>query len=283
VTAPAVPAAYEVRREGSVTLVLRRGLADALAAAGVADPEEAARAAGGGARTFEGRGRPVSFPVPGAGFRVVARRYLRGGVLRGVASGLFPGAGRFLRELRVAEDLRLRGAPIPEPLGLVVRAGAAGTARGWFLAREVEGTEDLRAALVRLPPGDPRRRAALEAAGRAVRRLHDAGAIHADLHVKNLLVPAEGGEALVLDLDGARTVRGGPTRDQRAAQIQRLDRSFVKMTVTAGVPVSRADRRRLVRAYLGEDRPTDAESARWRKRHRAALARHRLGWRLRVS
>lgn len=278
-----VPAGFEVTREGRTTLVLRREHAAALRSAGVADPEVAARAAGAAARVFQGRGKPVSFPVPGAGFRVVARRYLRGGLLRGVAGGLFPGAGRFLRELRVADELRRSGAPVAEPLGLVVQSVGVGAARGWFLSREVEALEDLEEALLRLAPGDPGRRKALEAGGRAVRRLHDAGALHADLHLKNLLVPRGAGEALVLDLDGARLPPGGLTREQRSVQIQRLDRSLVKFTVRTGVPVSRSDRRRLVLAYMGSDRPTPEESARWRKRHRAHLARHRLGWRMRTG
>jgi len=277
---PGIPDGFQVIREGKTTLVLPRGTSDALRAAGVADPEGAARAAGASARSFEGRGKPVSFPVPGSrGLRVLARRYLRGGILRGVASGLFPGAGRFLRELRVAADLARRGAPVPEPLGLVVVEAGGGAAKGWFLSREVEGVEDLRSVLLRCPPGDPFRRASLRAAGRAVRRLHDAGALHADLHVKNVLVPKEGGDAVVVDLDGARLLPEGLTRDQRATQVQRLDRSLVKLDVKGGVPVSRADRRRLVLAYMGDDRPTEEESRRWRKRHRAQLARHRLGWR----
>jgi 3-deoxy-D-manno-octulosonic acid kinase len=271
-----VPPGFEVETEGRGTLVLRSDLAAALRAAGIADPEAAAAAAGPAARTFAGRGAPVSFPLPGTGLRVVARRYLRGGILRGLAGDLFPGAGRFLHELRVAADLLARGVPVTEPLGVVVHSAGAGTARGWFLTREAEDVEDLGEALRRLPPGDPGRRAALESAGRAVRRLHDAGALHADLHLKNLLVRRGSGEALVHDLDGAKFPPGGLTREQRSVQMQRLDRSLVKFTVRTGIPVSRTDRRRLVRAYLGEDRPTPEESARWRRR----LARHRLGWRL---
>jgi hypothetical protein len=274
----AVPPGFAVRREGSVVLVLRESLADALAAAGVADPEAAAAAAGPAARTFEGRGRPRSFPIPGGG-RVVARRYLRGGLLAGLAGGLFPGAGRFLRELRAAEEARGRGAPVPEPLGLVVHEAGGGTARGWFLSREEEDAGDLRDLLLRTRPGDGERRDALRAAGRAVRALHDAGVLHADLHVKNLLVARGGARAWVLDLDGAEVGAGPLDRERRSVQIQRLDRSLVKLGVVSGVPVPATDRRRLVRAYLGSDRPTEEESARWRKRYRAHLARHRLGWR----
>jgi tRNA A-37 threonylcarbamoyl transferase component Bud32 len=140
--------------------------------------------------------------------------------------------------------------------------------------------EDLREALLRLPPGDRGRREALRAGGRAVRRLHDAGVLHPDLHVKNLLVPRGGGEALVLDLDGARVLPGGLSREDRAAQILRLDRSLVKMAFRAGARVPATDRRRLVLAYLGEDRPSGEESRRWRRRLRSQIARHRLGWKL---
>ena len=119
---PRVPEGYETLQEGRTTLILKAGTAAALRAAGVAEPEEAARAAGAAARAFEGRGKPVSFPVPGAaGLRVVARRYLHGGILRGITGGLFPGAGRFLRELSTVDGLFRRGVPVPEPLGLVVR------------------------------------------------------------------------------------------------------------------------------------------------------------------
>lgn len=279
---PRIPPGYAAVREGRTTLVLRADAAEALRAAGIADPEAAAAAAGAEARTFQGRGRPVSFPVPGSpGLRVVARRYLHGGILRGLTGGLFPGAGRFLRELATADGLFRRGAPVPEPFGIVVREAGAGTARGWFLSREIEGVEDLRGMLLRLPPGDPVRHWALTAAGRAVRRLHDAGALHADLHIKNILLPrAGGGEATVVDLDGARVLQGGLSREQRAAQVQRLDRSLEKLAFKVRGSASRADRRRLVLAYLGEDRPTEEESLRWRKKHRAALARHRLGWSL---
>jgi hypothetical protein len=171
---------------------------------------------------------------------------------------------------------------VPEPLGLVVHAAGAGAARGWFLTREAEGAEDLRSLLLRLPPGDRARRDALRAAGRAVRRLHDAGGLHADLHVKNLLVLPDGA-VLAADLDGARLVPGGPAREGRARQILRLDRSLVKLGFRSGRAVPASDRRRLVRAYLGDDRPSREESLRWRRRQKSELARHRLGWRLGAS
>jgi 3-deoxy-D-manno-octulosonic acid kinase len=278
--APEIPPGFIVRKKDGISLVLREDIADALEAAGVARPEEAAVTAGDATRRFEGRGKPASFPVPGTGLRVVARRYLHGGLLSGITGGLFPGAGRFLRELRLLQDLTADGVPVPEPLGLVVQDAPAGTARGWMLTREIEGVEDLRALILRTEPGSVERGAALVSCGRAVRRLHDAGVLHNDLHVKNLLVPLDGGPATVVDLDGGKRLAGGLRREQRVTQLQRLDRSLEKLSLKSGARLARTDRWRLVHAYMGKDRPSREERDRWVRRHRAHLARHRMGWAL---
>ncbi|MHC4820616.1 MAG: lipopolysaccharide kinase InaA family protein [Planctomycetota bacterium] len=276
-----IPDGFSMEREGDLVLVLRDDLAKGLRSAGVADPDAAAERSGAEVKRFKGRGRPVSLSVPGHdGVRVVIRRYLHGGLLRGLTGGLFPGARRFLRELRTLAVLHGRDAPVPEPFGLVVEEVAAGAVRGWILTREIAGVRDLREVLLETEPGDAHRRRALEESGRAVRLVHDAGLLHADLHVKNILVRDGGGPAVVVDLDGANLLADGLGRDQRASQIQRLDRSMVKMTVREDAVVSRTERRRLVLAYCGDDRSTPEERERWTKKYRSQLARHRLGWKL---
>jgi tRNA A-37 threonylcarbamoyl transferase component Bud32 len=149
-----------------------------------------------------------------------------------------------------------------------------------MLTREIEGVEDLRSLLLRTTPGSLERAVALVACGRSIRRLHDAAVLHDDLHVKNLLVPREGGPATVIDLDGARRLEGGLRREQRVTQLQRLDRSLEKLSLKGGARLARTDRWRLVHAYMGQDRPSREERDRWVRRHRAHLARHRLGWAL---
>ncbi|RIK89345.1 MAG: hypothetical protein DCC71_26035 [Proteobacteria bacterium] len=94
---------------------------------------------------------------------------------------------------------------------------------------------------------------ALAAAARAVRRFHDAGGWHPDLHVKNLLVREVGQrcEALVIDLDGARVVPA-VAAGERMAQLMRLYRSLRKRGLLAAVGDAGADR--FFREYAGDDR-----------------------------
>jgi tRNA A-37 threonylcarbamoyl transferase component Bud32 len=242
--------------------VLRDDLADALIAAGAASPESMR---GRGAAEFEGRGRPFSVEVPGAG-RVFVRQYLHGGALRRVTGDRYRGDARFLAELRALDEAARAGVPVPEALGFVSRPAGLSTRRGWLLAREVAGAADALAFLASRP-GAARRRGVLESAGRAMRRLHDAGFEHPDLHLKNLLV-TERGDVLVLDLDAARR-RDALTHEQRLAGLFRFDRYAAKQAA-AGRSVSRADRMRVLRAYAGDDWPRRDEVRELARR----LARH---------
>lgn len=242
-----IPPGFSRRALDGADAVLRDDVAEALVAAGVADPESLrARAAA----RFEGRGRPFGVAVRGAG-RVFVRQYLHGGALRKVTGDLYRGEGRFLGELDSLVAAAKANVPVPEALGVVSRPAGLGMRRGWLLAREVESSEDVLSLLGRGPP-PARRRAALEASGRAMRAFHDAGFEHPDLHLKNLLA-TPGGEVLVIDLDGVRR-HESMSRDRRLAGLFRFDR-FAAKQASAGHAISRADRMRVLKAYAGRDWP----------------------------
>lgn len=264
-----IPAGFSRRALDGADLVLRDDVADALVAAGVAEPESLrarARAA------YEGRGRPFGVEVPGAG-RVFVRQYLHGGALRGVTGDLYRGERRFVGELRALVDAAREGVPVGEPLGVVSRPAGLGLRRGWLLAREVAGARDLLAFLGAAPRACERR-AVLEATGRALRRLHDAGFDHPDAHLKNVLVTPEGG-VLLLDLDAVRR-RDEMTRETRLAGLFRFDR-YAARQASRGQPVSRADRMRVLRAYAGADWPAREELRRLAGRLARHAARHGVG------
>ncbi len=205
------------------------------------------------ARGATGRGATAVVPVPRSGAPLVVRRLLHGGLLGPLLGPWFLRLARPLRELAVTEALRLAGAPVPRA------AFALGRRRHgvlWQLAVATWQEEGARDALAFLEsePGAEECLAAAAALGRAVRRFHDAGGRHGDLHVKNLLVCERDGRlaGVVIDLDKTR-ITPGLTPDERMSQIMRLFRSLVKRDVLDRVgPRGCA---RFFAAYCGDDRP----------------------------
>jgi len=266
VTAP--PPGFRRCGEDGAEAVLRADVADALLAAGVLDPE-ALRA--GAAARYTGRGRPFGVQVAGAG-RVFVRPYLHGGMLARVTADLHAGDGRFEAELAAHVEAAAAGVPVCEALGWVSRPAGGLFRRGWLLLREIERASDL-AEILERGPAPERRRELLAAAGHAVRALHDAGFDHPDLHLKNLLVDGAG-TVRVLDLDRVRR-RPSLSRERRLAGLFRFDRYAAKRAA-AGVPVSRTDRLRVLRAYAGADWPGREELRGLAERLRREIARHRF-------
>src|SRR5262249_26431515 len=111
---------------------------------------------------------------------------------------------------------------------------------------------NLQAALARRLPARERR-ALLEAAGAAVRGVHDAGFFHADLHPANLVIEAtaEGPRAHIVDLDRGEF----PARlseAQRRSNLRRLLRSWEKWRPDGRSPDAR-DAVAFLRAYCRGD------------------------------
>ncbi len=261
-----LPVGFARHEQDGASLVLRTDDAPALLAAGLADPEACRERA---VAEYRGRGRPFGLDVPDVG-RVFVRRYVHGGVLGHLTADRHAGDGRFEEELAALTAAQDAGVPVPEALGVVSRATGLGLRRGWLLLREISGAEDVLAVLCDTPEPAQRRRV-LAASGRAMRRLHDAGIDHPDLHLKNLLRTPDG-DVLVLDLDRSR-VRAELARERRLAGLFRFDRYAAKQA-RRGLPVSRIDRLRVLRAYAGSDWPGRAELRQLAARLARHIARH---------
>ena len=113
------------------------------------------------------------------------------------------------------------------------------------------------------------RRRVLRDAGRAVRRLHDAGVPHPDLHPKNLLL-APDGRVLVLDLDKARPASGLLDEETRLANLVRLGRAVEKHRLK-GLRLAGRDVLAFLHGYAG----SRAAGRAWLERIRARLRRGR--------
>ncbi len=173
-----------------------------------------------------GRGNTRILEVSGLTVRLHLRRTLHGGALGPLWRGRLAGVGRVRRELMHTEALRLRGAPVPVPvLGLARRIGPLWEA--CVATVHEEGALD-GAALAGVLEHDAVMRH-LIAAATAIRRFHDCGGLHDDLHVGNLLFRPVGSElrTLVIDLDRGRATRP-PSAARRRRELLRLLRSVRK-------------------------------------------------------
>jgi hypothetical protein len=266
---------FESFRARGARLVVDRSWSGADAARELLDPDTLTRRMEGAPGA---RGRAATALVALAdGSRLHLRPVRHGGLLAPLWGERLLGLGRPLRELRVCALLRARGAPVPRAL-LVV-----GRRRGPFWSAALgtlheSGARD-GAAWLAARPSPAAQAAAIDAVARAVRRFHEAGGRHADLHLGNLLLRERGPscEALVIDLDGARAGEP-PGARRRMRELMRLYRSLVKRRHAEQIGARGCAR--FLRAYCAGDRELRRALLAWLPRERRRLARHALRWRI---
>ena len=219
-------------------------------------------------------GRATAWELPGPPALVV-RLYAHGGALGGLMGTWFLDAGRMLEEFRVHLHALRVGVPTSEPVALRLE-------RRWplvqahYVTRRVADAVDLADLVGQRPPSAAQRRRLAGAVADAVARMHDAGILHSDLNLRNVLVrdPSGACQALVIDFDKARLLTE-LTLHKRLANLYRLDRSAQKRAATRA-SVGMLDRLRVLRAYLDrypDWRELEGEIART---YRGVPLRHRL-------
>lgn len=255
-----MPSYALVRHGGETVLCLPEYQEKALAILGLkgeAPPAEPSSA--------EGRAAYPAYALDAKGLRAILKHGRRGGLLKG---DLFFGLRRPLREFMLSDQARKKGVPTPVVAAARVRSVLGLGYRGDLLVVEIPDAKDL-GDLLRHPPATARERnRAIRAAARAVRKAHDAGLLHADLNLKNVLVRAD--EAWVIDLDKS-VLRAAPLgQAERASNLLRLYRSFLKKGGSGSAP------RRFLAAYCGKDKSV----TRCLRTYPLSFHLHRLGWRL---
>jgi len=260
---------FEDERRGCIAR--RKGLRAQLDAAGftldsngVAAPSE-----------LGGRNALWSFRVGHEEF--VLRRFTHGGLLRWLTGRRFRDPERPFREAQLSQQLQAAGIATPDVVCMrAVRAGSG----GWNLdlvTRRVVGARDLSAVLESTDDRAVRARL-LDAFGGWLRRLHDVGFLHADLHPKNVLV--RGGaeppfELWVVDLD--RSVFRAELGDrERAGNLARLLRYVWRRRTRLGLRAH--DLARTLRAYEPDGVRRQELWRRIRTRTERTLLLHRAGW-----
>jgi 3-deoxy-D-manno-octulosonic acid kinase len=236
-----VPAGFETEPAAGAWIAARPEARDFVAAAirSAGSLYALARSAGGA----EMRGRTAAVALGGPDGEWVVRHYARGGAIAPLLGDRYlrVGTPRPAREAAVSDRARALGVATPEvrafavyPSGLFYRAEIA-TAR-------IADAADLAAVSLGPDAGDDARRTlAWRAAGLLLRRAFDAGLVHSDLNLRNVLIAWADGEAMahLLDLDGGRVVKRISPRHVHA-MLQRLHRSRLKLERQTGSQVGAA-------------------------------------------
>jgi len=271
VTEPGLPPVIEVREEGWVSLVeadlapaLLAGGLLGLAAASAVSPASSSTAPVG--RAPHGRLHAAGTPD------VIVRRYCHAGLLAPLTGDRFFSSDRFKNEFEIGRAAWAAGLPTARPVAVGWRSSGLFT-RGFIATLVIPAARDLLDLFAR-PSAEPVRVAAARACAQAVRRLHDAGVVHADLHLKNLLVGEApdgkpGGAAWVIDLDLAQRLEAPLPLAPRVSNLARLYRSVEKHR-RLGLAIGDAEVEAFCEAYFGEDKEGRAAArramgvARWR-------------------
>jgi tRNA A-37 threonylcarbamoyl transferase component Bud32 len=162
---------------------------------------------------------------------------------------------RAARSLRAWKMLTAAGFMVPAPLAVGEQLSGGGVATSWMISEALGAAKVFSQFIERgHAPAvleNPQRREALAAVAAAVRRLHDSGLFSSDLQETNLMLDRSGGALRIyfVDLDRFRRTAGVGWKRRRRNLVQ-LDRSVGRF-------MSRGERLRFLRVYLGEqvDRP----------------------------
>jgi tRNA A-37 threonylcarbamoyl transferase component Bud32 len=215
----------------------------------LADPDRTLQGPGSVARSRVGRKRFYRLAEDGDEPALYVKVFRVAAGLARLRSFLRPSKAR--REAAIARAVAERGLEVARPIAVGEERRAGLLLRSFSVIPERPGS-DLRALLLGTPEARERR-ALVEAFGRLARRLHDAGVDQDDFSPNNFLVGVNGRFAL-LDFERCRLRRVPPQRRWHVlAKLQRHD-----------LGVSRTDRVRFLRAYLGEQEGRAARAAAWR-------------------
>jgi len=220
-----------------------------------------------------GRGKVLL--IKGKQGEVAVRNYRHGGLLRLFTGDRFFFGARPFQEVAVTEEVNSAGVPTLEILAAIVERGWGGWYRGYLVTKYLPSATDLISYLDKKPQGE-RRKAVIEKAAEAVKRIHQAGIYHADLHLKNFLVEGKEPKVYLIDFDKSEVFPHlRPSR--RMKNLKRLDRSAEKLT-RHGLSLTKRDKRTFCRTYASGDREIRPYLKTYLQRYRWYQRLYRWGW-----
>lgn len=220
------PAGYTSFQVGRAQVVAHASVADDVRAAMSGGTLHAWAARQPGARAMKGRATAWATVLPG-GAEVVVRHSRHGGLLAPLTGDLFRHPTRAPRELDASLRLAAAGVPTPEVLAYAVYPAVGPFVRADVASRLLRGSALPEVWTDTLTFDDTW--VLVGALSRLLTALRKAGAHHADLNVRNVLIVDGPGEPVAAVLDVDRVVFGTPGDPSLGTKnLRRLLRSMGK-------------------------------------------------------
>jgi len=250
-----LPQGYELITQGPASIAVHERYRDCLLSQGIDDPAKLLRSAAAQSPPC-GRGAVPSLPISGfPSERMMARRYLRGGLMRFINRDLYLDRERSFRELAITIEAARCGVPTVEVLAAVSIKALGPLHRFFLFSRQLVGCVDLPGYLSGLAAAGAckeEKRAVFERAASLVRLMHDRGFFHADLNMKNILIDSASPNSLyIIDWDKSHRFKS-LSEAQRMANAVRFCRSMIKLA-GKGLAVHDDDNKIFLRAYRDDE------------------------------
>jgi len=248
-----IPTTYSLIKKGKVFLLLKEEYKESLLQQGIEDLTTFLKTHRQNTRFLSGRTPHPSIPIDGGKWMVI-RQYSHGGIFRAITRNIYLFGSRSFRELALTEQIRSCEIPTIEPIGAIHRPILPLLYQPYFLSLEVPRAKDLIQYFQEVGPhpvGENLflKRKVIRSAGILIRKFHEAGFVHGDLQLKNILVAED--QLLLIDFDRSYRKKVLFMRE-RIKNLLRLNRSVEKWR-RLRLPITRTDRWRFFLTYVGDD------------------------------
>jgi tRNA A-37 threonylcarbamoyl transferase component Bud32 len=192
---------------------------------------------------LEGRGRGSIKILTIDGKIIACRKYLHGGLFRGITKDYFFSAKRAVKELEIIDYLKNAGFPVVEPYGVIVEANAV-MKNPYLLTVFEKDAINLLDFFSKAEPG--MRQKTIKELAVHMYDLERLGVYHPDLHLNNILITKNNGMKF-LDFDKA--YRKSITKEDMERMFWRLNRHAEKMAKKGYVNVHAKEKILFLRSY----------------------------------
>lgn len=256
-----LPKTCSIIEDGNISLLVKNDFKEKLLNQGILNPERLMeRIPYLSKNSFKGRGTLPSILIQDSNHeRMVAKRCLRGGLLRFLNRDTFWGGNRPFNEMIANTTIMEKGIMTAEIIAALKRKWFGPVYRAYLFSKEIPECIDLTRYFDGLKQKSSEQRLKakrylFQAIADAFVKMHSEGIYHSDLHMKNILVKQKADakpEIYIIDFDKT-DIKENLTPKQKVKNLLRFNRSIEKYRLKGGT-VTRTDQMRMFKEYFKLD------------------------------